>query len=379
MKDCNDSSVDQVFVANALEATIRIVVLGLLLVWCFKIGRPFIEPITWGIIIAVAIDPLHRRLTSALGGRGGLAATLITLFALAILVIPTILLGGSLTDTAQHLSAQFKMGALNVPAPPESVKTWPVVGEHLYEFWVLAADNLEATLSKMGPQIKMVGEWLLTTAKSVAAGIVKFIVSIIISGALLVHSIAGQRFARSIATRLAGERGIELADLAGATVRSVAQGVLGVAIIQAILAGIGLLAANVPGAGFWALLVLFCAVVQIPPLLVLGPIIVYVFSTSGTTTAVVFAIWSIFVGTSDTFLKPLLFGRSVQVPMLVVLLGAIGGMMLSGIMGLFLGPVILVLGYQLFEAWLKQGSRNMDEQGVSNPSSADAPLKPDNE
>ena len=265
MKDCSGSSVDQVFVANAVEAAIRIVVLGLLLVWCFKIGRPFIEPIAWGIIIAVAIDPLHRRLTSVLGGRGGIAAALITLLALAILIIPTILLGGSFAGTAHHLSAEFKMGSLNVPAPSESVKSWPIVGEHLYDFWALAADNLEAALSKMGPQIKALGEWLLTAAKSVTTGIIKFLVSIIISGVLLVHYGAGQRFARSIATRLAGDRGTELTDLAGATVRSVAQGVLGVAIIQAILAGIGLLAVKVPAAGLWSLLVLICAVVQIPP------------------------------------------------------------------------------------------------------------------
>jgi predicted PurR-regulated permease PerM len=365
MNDSNDSSNDQLFVTRALEATIRIVVLGLLLVWCFKIARPFIEPIVWGIIIAVAIRPVHRRLQSAFGGRGGLAATLITLLALAILIVPTIMLGASLVDTAHNLSAEFNDGTLNIPAPQEGVRSWPVIGESLYQFWDLASNNLDGALHKMTPQIKAFGGWLLSAAAGTGAGILKFVIAIIISGALLAHSSGSHQFARAIATRLASERGEDFVDLAGATVRSVAQGVLGVAIIQTILAGIGLLVVEVPAAGLWSLLVLLVAVVQLPTLLILGPIIIYVFSTASTTTAVVFMIWCIFVGISDTFLKPLLLGRGVQVPMLVILVGAIGGMILSGIIGLFLGAVILALGYQLLMTWLSGGPRS--PRGLDKP------------
>ena len=158
--------------------------------------------------------------------------------------------------------------------------------------------------------------------------------------------------ATAIFRRLAGEQGEEFADLSGATIRSVVQGVLGIAIIQSVLAGIGLIAVEVPAAGLWALIVLFLAVIQLPPLLVLGPIIFYVFSVTETTPAVLFMIWSILVSVSDTFLKPLLLGRGVEVPMLVILLGAIGGMMLSGLIGLFVGSVVLSLGYKVFQAWL---------------------------
>jgi predicted PurR-regulated permease PerM len=164
-----------------------------------------------------------------------------------------------------------------------------------------------------------------------------------------------------LASRLTGERGEEFAMLATKTVRSVAQGVLGVALIQCLLAGVGLLAAGVPGAGLWALLVLLLAIVQLPPILILAPIIVYVFSVSSTTVAVIFMIWSIAVSMSDAFLKPLLLGRGVQVPMLIILVGAIGGMIHSGIIGLFVGAVVLALGYELFKAWLQEGQQTTEQ------------------
>ena len=188
-------------------------------------------------------------------------------------------------------------------------------------------------------------------------------VSIVIAGALLAKAAGCSQAAREFATRLAGERGTKAVELAEATVRSVALGILGVALIQTLLAGIGFLVVGVPGAGLWALLVLILAVVQLPTILILGPIIVYVFSTSSTVTAVVFAIWSILVGISDAFLKPLLMGRGVNVPMLVIFIGAIGGFMTSGIIGLFVGAIIFSLGYKLFILWL-----NMDIQPEGEPS-----------
>jgi len=150
--------------------------------------------------------------------------------------------------------------------------------------------------------------------------------------------------------------------LASATIRSVAQGVLGVALIQSILAGIGLLLIGVPYAGVWAGLVLLLAIVQLPPILILGPIVVYVFSVAETVPAVVFMIWSMLVSSSDAFLKPLFLGRGMDIPMLVILLGAIGGMILSGIIGLFVGAVVLAVGYTLFTVWLEQEQQGSEEQ-----------------
>ena len=352
MNSSNQSSNDRLFIAKALEATIYIGTVVLLLYWCFQIGQPFIQIIIWGIIIAVAIHPGYERLKSALGGHGHLAATLITLFALIVLLVPAAMLSGSIIDTVQEVSASLDKGTLSVPPPSESVRSWPAVGEPLYEFWSLASNNLGSALSKITPQLKRYGIPLLSAFAGTGVGILKFAVSIIIAGVLLANDASGDQVARELATRLTGERGPKVVELASATVRSVALGILGVALIQTILASLGFLVVGIPGAGLWALLVLILAVVQLPTFLVLVPIIIYVFSTSSTVTAVVFAIWSILVGISDAFLKPLLMGRGVDVPMLVIFVGAIGGFMASGIIGLFVGAVILALGYKLFSIWL---------------------------
>jgi len=366
MTTSNQPSNDKLYVARALEASIHIGLVGLVIFWCFKIGRPFIEIIVWGIIIAVAIHPIYHRLKSALRGRDRLAATLITILALILLLVPTIMLSDSLIDTAREVAAQLEHGTLKVPPPSESVRSWPVIGEPVYKLWSLGSQDLGAAVSKMAPRLRKYGISLFSAAANAGVGILAFVVSIIIAGVLLAHTDGANQAALTFFTRLAGERGASFVELAGATVRSVAQGILGVAIIQSLLGGLGCLVAGVPGAGLWALLVLLLAVVQLPPLLVLGPIIVYVFSTSSTITAILFAIWSVLVGISDAFLKPLLLGRGVDVPMLIIFIGAIGGFITSGIIGLFVGAIIFTAGYKLFLAWL-----NEDRQPQTEPSKSE--------
>ena len=354
MTDSNQTAEQVTFVANALEAFIRIGVVGLLALWCFKIGRPFIQIILWGIILAVALRPTHRKIQSIFGGRGKLAATLITLIALLLVVIVGVMLSGTMIDGAKELSFRIKEGTLAVPPAPQSIKSWPIIGKPLHQAWKLASVNLAAALSRFSPQLRAFSQWLLANAARTGVGVLKFIVSLFIAGIFLVKADSGYEAAKLIGTRLAGGRGVELVDLAASTLRSVTKGILGVAVIQSFLAGLGCLAAGVPGAGLWALLVLIVAVAQLPTLLVLGPIIVYVFSSASMVTAVLFTIWSLLVGVCDNFLKPILLGRGVQVPMIIVFIGAIGGFISSGIIGLFIGSIVFVVGYQLFLAWLQQ-------------------------
>jgi len=331
-------SSDKSLVARTLEVTISVGLVVLLLFWCFRIAQPFIQIFVWGIIIAVAIFPGYRWLGSALGGLNKLAAMLVTLLLLIIIIVPCLMFAGSLVETAQKLSAGLSEGSLDIPAPAEKIKSWPVIGETIHNFWSLSSENLTAAVSKIAPHLKALGLWLLNTATGAGFGIVSFVIAIVIAGVLLTNGERGVQVARAIAVRLAGERGIEFVQLSGSTVRNVARGILGVAIIQAILAGIGCLVVGVPGSGLWALLVLILAVVQLPAILILGPIIIYVFYTASTVPAVLFAIWSILVGGCDSFLKPLLMGRGVDVPML------------NGIIGLFIGAIILSLGFKLFQA-----------------------------
>lgn len=352
---------EKVFVSNALEATIRIGILLLLAAWCFQIVQPFIVPIVWGIIIAIGAYPAFLSLRRRLGGRRALAATLITVLGLLILIVPTVLLSGTLIDSAKGLAEGLQEGTIAVPPPPDSVKDWPMVGEKLDAFWRQASQNLAATAEKIAPQLKAVGAWLLSTAAGAGFGILKFVIAIIIAGVLLANAEASGKAAYAIATRLANQKGEEFAKLAESTVRSVTRGILGVALIQSILMGLGFLVMGIPGAGLWALLCLILSVIQIGPFPVVLPILIYVFSTADTVSAVVFLVWSVFAGSIDNILKPILLGRGVEVPMAVIFVGAIGGFITSGIIGLFVGAVVLVLGYKLFLAWL-------DDQPGAEPS-----------
>jgi len=350
------STEEQAFLRRTVEATIRIGLVGLLAAYCFRIIRPFLGPVVWGGVIAVAVYPMYRRLSSVLGTRPRSAATLVVIAGLVLLIGPTALLSGTVVDTARGIATQMGRNGIAIPAPPADVAEVPVIGAQLFAFWSLAANNLEAALEQVGPELKQVGTWFLSTAAGAGFVVLQFVLAVVIAGVLLAHDEGGVRTVRVIAARLADDRGEELVALASSTIRSVATGVLGVAVIQSLGAGIGMLAVGVPGAGLWALLVLIVAVLQLPTLLILGPVAAYVFSTASTTVAVLFLAWSVVVGVSDTFMKPIFLGRGVDVPMIVIFLGAIGGLMAQGILGLFIGAVVLALGYKLFQAWLHEGT-----------------------
>jgi len=342
------------FVSNAVEATIRIGFVLLLAASCFQIVRPFVGMIAWAAIIAVAGSQGYAKLRRVLGGRRGLATLVFILVALVLLAVPTVLLSGTFVEGARKLAGQLSSGTLHIPPPPESVAGWPVIGEPLARFWTLASENLKAALGQVQPQLKALGAWLLGMGASLGLQVLQFVLSIVIAGLLLAHSEGAAAAAEAVAIRIAGSRGPELTALADATVRSVARGIIGVAVIQSVFAGIGFLVAGVPGAGLWALICLVLAIVQIGPTIVLVGATVYVFSTASTLTAVLFLVWNLFVALMDNVLKPILLGRGVNVPMVVIFLGAIGGFLAMGLIGLFVGSIVLVLGHTLFLAWLAE-------------------------
>jgi len=341
------------FTKNAIEAAIRLGLLFLLAMWCFDIIKPFVLPVTWGVVIAVAIYPLFKKLKSALGNKNKLAATVYTLLALALLITPTVMISNSVIETSGVISERYESGTLEIPPPNERVKEWPLVGEKIHDIWLQASENIEATLTKYEAETLKVGKVIVAGAAGAAGTILQFVLSIIISGILIANAHGAYQVTIKIFSRLTNaETGKEYADLSKATIRSVAQGVLGVAMIQAAMSALGMMIMDVPAWGLWTLAILVLAIAQLPPILVLGFVSAYVFSVADTTPAVIFLIYSIIVSGSDGFLKPLFLGRGMSTPMLIILLGAIGGMMLSGIIGLFVGAIILALGYELFMKWL---------------------------
>jgi predicted PurR-regulated permease PerM len=353
MSNVDNASVDQRFLANSMASFLQIAAVVLLIFTCYKIVAPFLPVVVWGIIIAVAVYPAHVSLTAKLGGKAKLSSTIIALIGIAIIVIPTWLLADSTIGALKQVGETFQSGTMTVPPPNESVADWPVVGERVYSVWSKAAINLEATVNEFTPQIKAAGERALSLAGHTVVTVFLFIFSIIIAAVLVNFAEDGRNVTRNIAARLVGaERGESLTNLTIQTIRSVVKGVLGVAFIQAIVSGLGMAFAGIPAAGLLAGAVLVLAIVQLPPLIVLGPIAFWYFSVADPTSATIFLIFALIVSGSDTFLKPMFLGRGVEVPMLVILLGAIGGAVTMGIVGLFIGSVVLALGYEILTAWM---------------------------
>ncbi|WP_157822308.1 AI-2E family transporter [Psychromonas sp. Urea-02u-13] len=355
------------FTKNTIEATIRLSLVAVVIYFCAKILSPFVMPVLWGAIIAVAIYPMFTRFKKVLGGKAKLAASLYAIIAISALITPTAMISNSLIDTSVALNEQYQSGALKIPPPSKNVAEWPLIGEKAYAFWNGASKNLENTLNAHLPQMKSLAGGAFSAIAGVGGTVLQFVLSIIISAVFVASAESAYAVLIKVFSRLTDSKtGKEYTDLARDTIRSVAQGVLGVALIQATLAALGMYIMDVPAWGLWSLVILVMAIAQLPPILVLGFVISYVFSVADTTPAVIFMIYSLVVSASDGFLKPIFLGRGMETPMLVILLGAIGGMMMSGIIGLFVGAIILALGYELFMKWLNTSTEELVKNENSN-------------
>lgn len=338
-----------------LDVLIRAGLIAVLAIFCFQIFRPFLDLIVWSVILAVTIYPLQIRLRRRLGNRDGRAATLIVVMAICIIAIPAYLLGAAMVDSMENAIALVRQEGIHIPPPAESVASWPLVGKQLYDFWLQAASDLTGLVQTMAPQLKEFSLVALAAVAGIGKGLLIFIFALIIGGIFMAYGETASRSAEQIASRLfSPERGPRIAALCTATIRAVAQGVVGIAFIQMMLIGIAFVLKGVPAAGVLAIAVLLLGIAQLPATLITVPVIIYVFATEGASVAtVVFAIYVFVAGLADNVLKPLLLGRGVDVPMPVVLIGALGGMVTGGVIGLFIGPVVLAVGYQLFWQWVE--------------------------
>jgi len=349
----------QEFNSRVIDVAIKLSAIALIVLWCFQIIRPFVLLVIWAAILAVALHPLHVKFSNLLRGNKKLASTIIALVGILAIAMPTISLSSSSFESAQHVYTGIENGTLKIPAAHESIKEWPLIGEQTYSLWQAASEDLQKVASQYSEQIKSLSSILLSAAAGIGGSILQFIVSLIIAVVFMAKSSACHQGVSALMNRLMNENGDRTITTTIATIRSVATGVLGVAVIQALLSGVGLLIADIPGAGVWAIVVLILAIAQLPPIIILGPIAAYYFSVADTTPAVMFLIFSVLVSMSDAVLKPIFLGRGMDIPMLVILLGAIGGMILSGIIGLFVGAVVLALGYQLMLDWLAHSEQSI--------------------
>lgn len=337
-----------------INLILQLTLLAFLLTWCFLILQSFISPIIWATVMAITLFPLHKRLTKYLRGRSAWSAMLITLFVLILFIVPAGLFFKVSIDEFQEIKAGYAGESFHLAAPSESVKDWPLIGGKVYSLWLEAATDLPAFMQSHGDQFKELAVGALKLLGSTGKGLLLLTLSIIISGVFLAYSERSGETAKKILVRLAGKSGEEMVSLAIVTIRNVAKGILGVAAIQSFLAGLGFVIAGVPAAGLLVLICFILALVQLGLFPVVIGVIIYIWNTADPLTASLLTIWMLFIGTVDNVLKPILLGKGAPVPMIVVFLGAIGGFILSGFIGLFTGAIVLSLGYKLFELWSKQ-------------------------
>ena len=341
-----------------LDVLIRAGLIVVLVVYCYRIFHPFLDLMLWSLILAVTLYPLHRMLKRRLGSGDSTVASLIVVLSIAVLLVPVYLLGASITESVQAASATVKSGTFHVPPPPATVADWPLVGDRLHAAWGRAATDLAGLTQQFAPQLKAAVLGMLRQLAGLGVGLLIFIVALILAGIFMAYGEAGARSAVQIASRLFGsQRGQHITELCTATIRAVAQGVVGIAFIQMVLVGLGFVLMGVPGAGLLALAVLLFGIMQLPATLITVPVIAFVIATQGANGATItFSIYVFLAGLIDNVLKPLLLGRGLSVPMPVILLGALGGMVTGGIIGLFIGPVVLGVGYELFWEWVEHRS-----------------------
>jgi len=337
------------------DTLIRIALIGGLAVLCFRVFSPFLNLMVWSIVLAITLYPLHQWIARKIGGRQGLTSTILAIVAVLAIVIPTWLLVNSFADSVHSFVGAVQENTLQVPPPRESVKGWPVVGNKIYGFWSKARADLPGLVQSMQPKIGDLTRTALSMVASIGKTMLLFLGSFIVGCIFMAYGSSSAESGRAFFYRVAGSgKGEELVKLIVATIRAVALGVIGIAVIQALLVGLALMLAGIRVAGVLAIITLVLGIAQVPALIVTLPVIIYIWASGDYSSgmAVMNTIILLVVGMADNVLKPLMLGRGVDVPMPVILLGALGGMATGGILGMFVGATALALGYKVFQSWV---------------------------
>ena len=355
----------------SIDIYIRLALITLFGFFSFPLIWPFIGILAWAMIFAVALYPVFVWLSGKLGGKGSRAATLMTLVGLVLLLTPTVLIVDSLIHTFGNWAETVQSDAVSVPPPPETVKDWPLVGNKVHAIWSAAASNLEDTLQKYSTQVEHAVKALVGTGTGLIVGILQLVLSIIFAGVFLGFSRPLTDSLKTIASRMGSQRGSDMIDMAGATIRNVSRGVVGVALVQSGLGALGVYLGDVPFAGVVCAVLFLLCLVQLPPLGFI-PLIIYAWTAESTTFALIFTVYMLACMLLDNFLKPILMGRGLQTPMVVILIGVIGGTIAGGLMGLFIGPVILALFHKMIAIWI--GAGDLDDEEAATQGNEDRAL-----
>ena len=355
-------------------ASITLVVLfiGVLMAASFWILRPFLLALIWATMIVVATWPIMLRFQGWLGGKRSLAVAMMTLALLLVFIVPFSLAVGTIVGHSDQIVGWAKgLATFSLPPPPDWAEKLPVMGAKLNEFWrEIAEVSPEGWRARLAPHTGAIVKWFAEQAGSLGMMFVQFLLTVVIAAVLYYGGETAARAVRRFAFRLAGQRGEGAAILAAKTIRSVALGVVLTALAQSLVGGIGFVVAGVPAPVLLAALIFIFALAQLPSLLVMAPAVIWLYGKGDPVWGTVLLVWAIVVGSLDNILRPLLIRKGIDLPLLLIFTGVLGGLVAFGIIGLLIGPVVLAVTYKLLEAWVVG-----DEQEPA-PASAMTPIRP---
>jgi len=336
-----------------IDSFIKIVLLSVLVISSYLIAKPFIMLIIWSIIVAVALYPFYQKITGKFSGKKRkIVATAFIVVLLALIIIPSLNIAGSIVSSTKDAFLKFDTGTLEIPSPNLSVKDWPLIGEKLHNTWFKASQDIQSFIKNYSDEVKKSVGWFFVSITGLMSAVLLSLIAIIIAGMFMASADSGYKISVDFFNKVMNGKGVAFVNMCTNTIRSVVKGIILVAVIQSILAFIGFASIGMSTAGLLAFVVLVAAIIQIPLILIVVPVIVYVFSIHETTPAIIFAIYIMIVALLDNVLKPVLLAKGLQTPMIIILIGAIGGMMASGILGLFIGPVVLAIAHRLYISWV---------------------------
>jgi predicted PurR-regulated permease PerM len=322
-------------------------------VWILK---PFLPSLIWAVMIVVATWPLMLKVQGYFGGRRALAVVAMTLVLLLVFIVPILLAVVTIAENAERITGWAKtLASMQVPPPPDWVANLPLVGERVAAIWQqVAVEGYGELSARLAPYAKDVGRWIVGHAGSAGAVFVQLLLTVILSAILYSAGEYAAGRALRFGRRLAGASGEGSVVLAAQAIRGVALGVVVTALVQSVLGGIGVAIAGVPFAAVLTALMFMLAIAQIGPVPVLALSVGWLYWQGETGWAVALLVWTVLVGSLDNILRPILIQRGADLPLLLIFAGVIGGLLAYGVVGIFVGPVVLAVGYKLLEAWINE-------------------------
>ena len=336
--------------------TLQVLCLVLLIGGAFWILQPFVPSMLWATIIVITSWPLFQRVQKRLWNKRSLAVTAMIGAILLIVILPCALAIGSIVVNMDEITGWVSsLRKMELPAAPEFVGRIPLVGRRLVDGWqTIQTMGGEGLSTKLAPYIKDVASWFLSKAGSVGMLVLQFVITVIIAAVLYAQGEAAAGMVRAFSRRLAGARGEEAAQLAAKDVRGVALGVVVTALAQTVLSGIGLAVSGTPSPLLLSAIVFVLCLCQVGPMPVLVPVIAWLYWGGHSGAGTILVVFALITLPLDNFLRPVLIQKGADIPLMLVFVGVIGGLVAMGVIGLFIGPVILAVGYTLFKSWVNE-------------------------